>query len=544
MGKYPLTNPHLFNQLQQDLLKSVRKTLTVVEQASLATLLDRTFKQFWRTPLSSESSDLGDWLKSVLATESNSPAHHKALNKILAGLMGWEGPPDENRRLFVTKLDFCITLTTMLKRSKDLIYQLKWIEDEIRQLRPAHYAVADALIELVPDSPLGDLASVRWMKRDGLGDLGVFNWLRYQGMGRWLLMNLCGLYHPRSGALGPHVLLTSATSWLPGSSQFHLAAVPQAVLQLKTDTQPRVSHIDLFFRASSYGGEFLPVSGAGDSKVFHLHQIVRTLAEGDLQGELDYWKRRGTDRRILLVVNSYQQAEWVLNELERMDAWKGRALRLLSDDADESATSTIRAREVEQFADRYADVLIAPLMAIQRGFNILDSNNTALLGTAYFLVRPFPPPDDLTMPVLSLNAWLMRQLKGHTRLLNDRLSVDGIEAVAILRWRAFRRWNRLVQQYTRGMRGMDNDVYAEYLRDTFIVIWQTVGRLLRGGEDARVFFVDAKFGVDGQRHLLRDWQAMLTAMRESASPGERFLAEELYMPAQQAFDRALQRKEI
>ena len=113
-----------------------------------------------------------------------------------------------------------------------------------------------------------------------------------------------------------------------------------------------------------------------------------------------------------------------------------------------------------------------------------------------------------------------------------------------LRQQAFGRWNRLIRQNSRGIRGMSDDVYAEYLRDNFITIWQTIGRLLRGSRDARVWFYDGKFGGDGKRHLLHDWQAMLTELSQSESATDRFLAEQLYAPAREAFDQAMEHKEI
>lgn len=93
----------------------------------------------------------------------------------------------------------------------------------------------------------------------------------------------------------------------------------------------------------------------------------------------------------------------------------------------------IRTREVETFYEKNADVLIAPLMAIQRGFNILDEIGNALLGSAFFMVRPYPPPHDLTPQIMSLNAWYMTQLHHHGRTVIDTYSdsLEGIEECQI-----------------------------------------------------------------------------------------------------------------
>lgn len=543
--KLQLTNPALFNQLKADLLKYSAKNLDALALEALDQRLDEAFKSYWRSGLHRESGSLADWLNRLLATDANNPALRQELKRRLAEIMGWKGKFDAARNFLVLKLDLCITLTAMLKRGRDLLYQLKWIEDETGLLQVKDYAVANTLTDLVPASPLGDLLSIRWMRQSNLNDLGVFNLLRCQGVGRWLLLNLPNLYEMRSSAIGPHVLLASATSWLPGAAQFHLAAPPQAVLTFRPEAVTHTTHIDLYFRALHDQGRLLPVSGAGEAKEQHIRQIVRAFAsQGNFQDELNYWQDQGMRRRILLVVNSYAQANWVLDELERLDDWKDRAVRLLPDDADEWIKAGIRAREVERFDEDDADILIAPLMAIQRGFNILDQEEAALLGTVYFLVRPYPPPDDLSNQIYSLNTWLLHQLDGHTRVLNEQFSAAGVDALAKLRKRAFGRWNRLVRESGHGIRGMSDTIYAEYLRDSFIVIWQTIGRLLRGNRDARVFFVDGKFGPDGNHDLLRDWQQMLAELTQSPTAADRFLADQLYAAAAQAFDRALKHKEI
>lgn len=543
--RHSLTAPTLFDHLYEELIRYARKNPGSVAPTTVSQQLDEAFSCFRRSSLSREKGLLADWLKEVLASAENSLQLRKRLERILSKLMGWEGKPDADRQLLVNKLDFCITWTALLRRSKNLAHQLQWIEDETGQLKIPQHTAPDHLLGIVPGSPLGDFLNAHWSGQLAERDLGTFSWLRYQGVGRWLLLNLPSLYEATTKVSGPHVLLTSATSWLPGSAQFHIATPPQAVLvQTKTEVS-RASRIDIFWTPVHHNGKFLPVSGAGEAKPLHLKYIIRQLARnGDLQDELDYWKRQGTQRRILLVVNSYKQADWVLEELERMDEWSGRALRLLSDDADDQAKATIRAREVEQFANRSADILIAPLLAIQRGFNILNQKKAALLGTVFFLVRPFPPPDDLSLQILNLNAWLMQQLSKQTRCLDASFSVRGIKALEALRRQAFRRWNTLVLQSRWGVQGMSDEIYDEYLRDTFIAIWQTIGRLIREEQDARVFFVDAKFGEDGNRHLLRDWQTMLVTLKQSLSPEERFLAEQLYAPIERAFTAALNEKRI
>ncbi len=354
-----------------------------------------------------------------------------------------------------------------------------------------------------------------------------------------MLHNLDRVYIDTEHLPGPHVMLTSATSWLPHSAQFHLARHPDAVLMLTDEARPQ-SAIHMEFRPVAFNEQRIKVSGTGQYRDQNLRYIVRQLAVSDLQDELDCWQSRGEARKILLVVNSYEQARIVQDELQQIPVWRDRVMRLIPDDATDSADMTIRARQVERlYQHRRADVLIVPLMAIQRGFNILDEADGALLGTACFLVRPYPPPDDLGPQILSLNAWWMRRLSHYSRLLKTGSDLPK------LRQAALKAWNRRLRNVSRGMDRLDNDLYREFLRDQFIPIWQTIGRLVRGGRDARVFFIDGAFGSSqGKRHMLLDWYQMLDALRHSNSDADTFLAQPLYENAYVAFKEAVENGRI
>ncbi len=177
-------------------------------------------------------------------------------------------------------------------------------------------------------------------------------------------------------------------------------------------------------------------------------------------------------------------------------------------------------------------------MAIQRGFNILDDLGEALLGTAYFLVRPYPPPDDLNPQIMSLNAWLLDQLEAHYRMVKPEYGTT-LQAIDNLRQVAHKKWTRRLR--TKGfLSSLDESSYQELLRDSFVTIWQTIGRMIRSGRSARVIFVDDAFADNkGKRHMLRDWHALLQTLFQTTSPFEKQLAIELYGVAWQAFDTAM-----
>ena len=144
--------------------------------------------------------------------------------------MGWSLPLMGNKRQALYKLDFALSLTALLKFTSDLNHLLPWAGNDLGNLDADRFSLRDSLLTLVPEPPLGPVLGVRHIGYENTRKLGLFNVLSYQGIGRWLLVNFGSAYRDLTGEFGPHVLLTSATSWLPELAQFHLAVTPDAVL--------------------------------------------------------------------------------------------------------------------------------------------------------------------------------------------------------------------------------------------------------------------------------------------------------------------------
>ncbi len=537
-----LTNFMLYRALTERLVKLLPKDIPEPDQEKLREFLKNEFRAYWSQPFRNRTTFLGQWMREIGDPDIPEKDHRRKLAQWLSNLMGWELPLRAKRLTALNLLDFAVTFTALLKTASDLTYLAVLLDDELGDLGDESYTVPDMITSLVPDPPLGAMLGVRHIGYAGAANLGMFNLLRNSGIGRWLLLNFPGLYWDQMGETGPHLLLTSATSWLPGSAQFHLATPPSAIL-LPPDEKSSGA-IELLVRP------IRKISGAGKRRESNLRAMVRDLIKpgkhslSDLQRELDYWKERDQNRKILLVVMSYEQVGWVRDELSRNEAWAGRIRSVIPDDLPNEDEDMLRARQVEQFRDTSADILIAPLLAIQRGFNILDEDDGALLGSVYFLVRPYPPPDDLKPQLLSLNAWTMRQLHEDGRRISPKFAEYGIGAVKELRRLAYAEWNRRLRTHG-GLDAMDADIYAEFLRDQFVAVWQTIGRLLRGGRSARVYFSDKAFVPgEGHRNMLHDWYTMLETMATQPDEIDQFLAQWLYGRARQAFQDAVKKGEI
>jgi hypothetical protein len=226
--------------------------------------------------------------------------------------------------------------------------------------------------------------------------------------------------------------------------------------------------------------------------------------------------------------------------------WRHRVKSMHPDEDDSLDSWLIRRGEVEDLRNQQVDVLVAPLLAIQRGFNILDDMGGALLGSAFFLVRPYPVPNDLSQHVTGVNAWAVRLLtENHNRLPAD-YETDQTSAIRRFRNQAYGNWNHRLGAGDYGMQGLAPDIYHELLWDQFVVVWQTIGRLVRRGRPTRIFFVDAKFHQKKGRSMLRGWAEILDEYLGSNSkkkPLDQQFAEALYAPAYQAFSKLISKLE-
>lgn len=262
---------------------------------------------------------------------------------------------------------------------------------------------------------------------------------------------------------------------------------------------------------------------------------------------MQYWRDQGTPRKVLLVVGSYSEARLVTRIIQDASDLRQRVVRMHPDEDESLDASIIRRGEIEQLRYRDADIIVAPLLAIQRGFNILDDAGGALLGSAFFLVRPYPVPDDLSQHVIGMNYWAIQMLRDYGNQLPAQFGQSGVEIMGELRRRAYSEWNHRLTTGRYGLEGLPDDLYHQLLWDQFVVVWQTIGRLVRRGREARVFFVDAAFHPRKRgRSMLRGWTEILGEYLEPQSTKpfiEQQLAKTLYETAYQALKALIQRLE-
>jgi len=418
------------------------------------------------------------------------------------------------------------------------------------------------------ESPMGNVLGFQF-RPDEAGESGSLSFFRCSGVGRELLLGLHTM-PAVDGRPGPGVLLMSATSWAGTSSRYHVHVPVGAILRPQAAEVKAI--LDTSFRMEFvYGpdGQALRLSGIDlQDRQARIRQMLRALAEPEaelagatskLADELADLAADDPDRcRILILTGSYAEARDAADYLNGLPEWSGRVTTLISDDADyddawvtlpggrgRHEAGRLRRGDVASFAATGSQILVAPLLAVERGHNIVVFGGKAAIGTVYFLARPHPRPDSLDLAIQAVNDWAVRYVRdgGFRQLVR---ASGGLDAAGLaFRKEAVKRWRRFL---TRRMSwsSLPPDEKASVTWDQLVVMWQVIGRLVRGGVPARVVFVDAAFAPSeaGMTGADTAETSLLVAMREALAPYfdqtpgtdpvDRSLVDYLYRPLYQA----------
>lgn len=337
---------------------------------------------------------------------------------------------------------------------------------------------------IIPTMPMGNQLAFQYHKsyKEPLGSLQFF---RCTGVGRWLLLHFDKLFRGDNLA-SPHLLLMSGTSWAGKSSAYHVDVPVSGVLVSESSKQIVIT--SKFLPFFDQRKKPISVSGAGDNKRRNLEKIVTQLIEEEYLTEK---LKELNGRKILLLVNSYEQVNWVYECLVNL-GWKDKVIFLSPDDEipDEWHDSQDNERLLQRgqspdFATRSEVILIAPQKAIGRVHNIVDKNGIAVIGAAYVLVLPHPIPDDLSYAIHAINRWAIdnyKEVEGETL----KKSGENFREVA------YRQWLYLLHLSVK-LRTLPKDDREAMHWDILVGLWQVIGRMIRGNANAQVFWCDAKF---------------------------------------------------
>jgi hypothetical protein len=438
---------------------------------------------------------------------------------------------------------------------------------------------------VIPDMPMGNVLGFQYLHHEADSEQPAeLRLVRCAGVGRWLLVHLHELF-AADGMSGPNVLLLSGTSWAGTSPSYHVQVPVGGILHAPPAEVAAIAESSFaftpFFDAT---GRMVTCSGRNTAgRQAALREILAQLSRrGQLAGgpsKLEQVRDALPEgrRRILLLVGNYDDSVFVKTELLRLRPdWHGHVHRLIADDETyesgiDQDPDTIRRADVATFAQTTdAWILIAPLGAIERGHNILNDDDEAAFGAAYFLVRPHPRPDDIGFVIHSLAHWALDQFQpsqpnrledepptgtsssAHHR---DWVGVPRLGEQALrFRNQAWALWRRLLGMQLRYATVKDIDRTA-IIWTQLVGVWQVIGRLVRGGCAARVYFCDAAFAprtAEGKGFADTKETSLLVGMRSvldpyftvpavgekaDVDPADRALVQVLYQPFYAALTR-------
>ncbi|WP_162272010.1 hypothetical protein [Cytobacillus oceanisediminis] len=256
-----------------------------------------------------------------------------------------------------------------------------------------------------------------------------------------------------------------------------------------------------------------PIFISGQSNELTKQKMLKRMSSElvpKINEQLTLW---GSEKRkVLLVVNSYEQALVVLDELKQH--FPNRVKALTNEDV-ENEDLVLRG-EVEFFGDTGADILIAPLLSINRGYNILvPGTDKSLFGSVFFLIRPFIPSGEIEYIIKVINGSLPFYIKA----AKENYNYSFHKAVDYVRKRSNMLLEHMLAEDESGWSYLQKEEQENMAWYMFINFWQMIGRLLRGQTNANVFYVDAPFAWENanqtgkkekyQTSMLRIWVSIL-----------------------------------
>ena len=432
-------------------------------------------------------------------------------------------------------LVLAVTVEVTLWRYSNLLkYELPAAKDfGFSQSRGNSNTLLNKYRSLIPSNPGSTIFGFSFEETkksassSSLSQGGTLSIVRHLGIGRHLLIHLHDLLQAE-GQVGPHVLMLSGTSWAGGSSRKNGpkpsrridAASPSYDVQVPVhlilkqpvhEVEAIKSSLFTLVNIKSREGRQVRVSGVSSDEERHknLTFIARSLTapqEGGGSMLTDHWDELGRNcnsdraimdrRRTLIVTHSYEDAKVVADAAAEFTSSEVYCLTKDPDELIEAQVSRklFRAKPLPRsFIEKFGDspegsILVAPIYSVCRGHNILNASKKAAISSIYFVHRPHPRPDDLKSTIARTSRFAIR---------HDTSDAFQSNESALKRAQNFRkeaqRLSRRSMDFRGGYRSLPPEFQAQFAWDLITLIWQTVGRGIRGGCPVFVGFVDAQF---------------------------------------------------
>jgi hypothetical protein len=447
LGNKPFTGRSLFSYLIFDLLsrltvgedaknlsplaptrrgKELRPPIATTEMSDADKIrirkeLIHSLEDFFQDPLNrelgGEMSDLA-WTLLTAETQTAAVAKGQAWLQRRLNSVGISIPEPELAEA-IRQLHFAVLITVLNNRLGILIDRIGEITRSQRiDLHDLSQVLVDRppkdYLAVIPSSPVGNILGFKYTQERSGSQGGKLEYFRYVGVGRDLLLSFPTLWAV-DGRTGPHTILISGTSYAPGAPAYHIRPTPTVLLApsgLSSHPDRGIANSKFYFspQLKSSDGKAIAVSGLpANRRQIANTDMVKSICERANQSpsfldrvfqqleELarthpEQWNDRG---RILLITNSYDEAEQIepiLRQHYRVESIENIAV--LRRDRSPTHLPGIRRGQIRDLKDLDTQIVIAPLMALERGHNILNENMRAAFGAALFICRPMPVPDD------------------------------------------------------------------------------------------------------------------------------------------------------
>ena len=413
--------------------------------------------------------------------------------------MSYEEIKEKSKTNFVIRLKFIVLLYLVDYFVRRVLYQSTGVGTEFNLDPDSHQEWGNPYLKrnyshllLHPLTPSISGYRLREERRGGAN----IKIILYSGVGRFLMYHTHDLYSYLSETHGPPSLQFSATSWIRETPEYHVAKKPSYILKSTEKSKKNLASSKFSFVQVGNG---ITVSGiSGDRRLLHLKQLVSKIINKDEKSHLAQFLEELPEGRknVLLIVGSYDEAEVVSTQLMSSHYFHEIHLRLISDSykGDEDR-HTISRGMVENMKRTGKSILIAPLLAIDRGYNILNEESGSFFGGIGILVRPIPVPYSSQSLISILNdksVNLYEKVKDYTSFAEYRAKIQKIGR------NAFKNYER---NQTTFMAIKDEEYQSHLIASATVLLWQVIGRTIRGEEGTVVKFYDQAFFGRGEVSL-------------------------------------------
>jgi hypothetical protein len=355
---------------------------------------------------------------------------------------------------------------------------------------------------------------------------------------------------------GVPVLLCSATSWFPDSSEHHHYLPPKYLLYSKKHSDgEKIIHrptVNMAFSPvyDKTTGKALRFSGAAEHRLGNLKKIVEHFLYSPDNGLNEIQRnaiskrtKNGRRRITAFVVNSYAQVEllceYIYASFRDMAPHIRGVVRSMSSDI---RNIYILKGQVESIAnDEDILLLIFPMAALGRGVNIVfstedEDNTTAAIGSVYFLTRPHPAIHDTSL----LTSIIAQKTEEFDQLENLPPNLFQMKELFVRSRKELKKTVYGLLRHPLQYQRLSAEVRKTFAANLAVHIIQTIGRGIRGGADVDVYFVDAAWAPNSAAYdtdeikdtestsVLVQIQQLFRGQMLDAKESNRELSEKLY----------------